>query len=115
MRDKDTYADLTALFTAEDREQVAKPFVDQVIGRIRAQARMRKLLLAVTGLGGALLAASQLPKLLADSVGLDASLTTSIIQAQEDVSALANANPLWLGIGAVVMLSLMAVAAMERA
>ncbi|WP_340694209.1 hypothetical protein [Hyphomonas sp.] len=115
MRDEDTYADLTALFTAEDREQEAKPFVDQVMGRIRAQARMRKLLLAVTGLGGALLAASQLPKLLADSVGLDSSLTTSILQAQEDVSALASANPLWLGIGAVVMLSLMAVAAMERA
>lgn len=115
MRDEDTYADLTALFAAEDREQEARPFVDQVMGRIRAQARMRKLLLAVTGLGGALLAASQLPKLLADSVGLDSSLTTSILQAQEDVSALASANPLWLGIGAVVMLSLMAVAAMERA
>jgi hypothetical protein len=115
MRDEDTYADLTALFAAEDREHAAAPFVDQVMGRIRAQARMRKLLLAVTGLGGALLAASQLPKLLADSVGLDASLTTSIIQAQDDVSAMASANPLWLGIGAVVMLSLMAVAAMERA
>jgi hypothetical protein len=115
MRDEDTYADLTALFAAEDREHEAAPFVDQVMGRIRAQARMRKLLLAVTGLGGALLAASQLPKLLADSVGLDASLTTSIIQAQNDVSAMASANPLWLGIGAVVMLSLMAVAAMERA
>lgn len=115
MRDEDTYADLTALFTAEDREHEARPFVDQVMGRIRAQARLRTLLLAVTGLGGALLAASQMPKLLADSVGLDASLTTSIIQAQADVSALASANPLWLGIGAVVMLSLMAVAAMERA
>ncbi|MEQ9434832.1 hypothetical protein [Hyphomonas sp.] len=114
MRDEDTYADLTALFTAEDREQAAKPFMDQVMGRIQAQTRLRKLLLAVTGLGGALLAASQMPKLLADSVGLDASLTTSIIQAQADVSALASANPLWLGIGAVVMLSLMAVAAMER-
>ncbi|WP_430401673.1 hypothetical protein [Hyphomonas sp.] len=114
MRDEDTYADLTALFTAEDREQAAKPFMDQVMGRIQAQARLRKLLLAVTGLGGALLAASQMPKLLADSVGLDASLTTSIIQAQADVSALASANPLWLGVGAVVMLSLMAVAAMER-
>ncbi|WP_439619650.1 hypothetical protein [Hyphomonas sp.] len=114
MRDEDTYADLTALFTAEDREQAAKPFMDQVMGRIQAQTRLRKLLLAVTGLGGALLAASQMPKLLADSVGLDASLTTSIIQAQADVSALASANPLWLGVGAVVMLSLMAVAAMER-
>ena len=114
MRDEDTYADLTALFTAEDREQAAKPFMDQVMGRIQAQTRLRKLLLAVTGLGGALLAASQMPKLLADSVGLDASLTTSIIQAQADVSALASANPLWLGIGAVVMLSLVAVAAMER-
>jgi hypothetical protein len=115
MRDEDTYADLTALFTAEDREQAAKPFMDQVMGRIQAQTRLRKLLLAVAGLGGALLAASQMPKLLADSVGLDASLTTSIIQAQADVSALASANPLWLGVGAVVMLSLMAVAAMERA
>tara|TARA_R110000787_G_scaffold25842_2_gene72486 strand:+ start:315 stop:662 length:348 start_codon:yes stop_codon:yes gene_type:complete len=115
MQNEDTYADLTALFAAEDRAVDGKPFVDQVMGRIQAQARMRKLLLAVTGLGGALLAASQLPKLLADSVGLDASLTTSIIQAQNDVSALASANPLWLGIGAVVMLSLMAVAAMERA
>ena len=115
MRDEDTYADLTALFAAEDREHEAKPFVDQVMGRVRAQARMRKLLLVAAGLGGAIVAASQLPKLLADSVGLDASLTTSIIQAQNDVSALASANPLWLGIGAVVMLSLMAVAAMERA
>ena len=115
MRDQDTYADLTALFTAEDREHEARPFVDRVMGRIRAQARLRKLLLGVTGLGGALLAASQLPKLLADSVGLDASLTTSILQAQENVSALASANPLWLGIGAIVMLSLAAVAATERA
>jgi hypothetical protein len=114
MRDEDTYADLTALFTAEDQEHEARPFVDRVMGRIRAQARIRKLLLAVTGLGGALLAASQLPTLLADSVGLDAALTTSIIQAQADAGALANANPLWLGIGAVVMLSLVAVAAMER-
>ncbi|KCZ93844.1 hypothetical protein [Hyphomonas johnsonii] len=114
MRDEDTYADLTALFSAEDREQEAKPFVDQVMGRIRAQARIRKLLLVVTGVGGALLAASQLPKLLADTVGLDASLTTSIIQVQTDASALASANPLWLGIAAIVGLSLLAVAAMER-
>ena len=115
MRDQDTYADLTALFAAEDREHEAGPFVDRVMGRIRAQARVRKLLLGATGLGGALLAASQLPKLLADSVGLDASLTTSILQAQENISALASANPLWMGIGAIVMLSLAAVAATERA
>jgi hypothetical protein len=115
MRDEDTYSDLTALFAAEDKAYEAKPFVDQMMRRIQAQARMRKLLLVGVGTIGAALAAFQLPKLLADTVGLDASLTTSIIQVQSDVNALASANPLWLGIGAMVMLSLAAVAAMERA
>mgnify|MGYP005831456765 CR=1 FL=1 len=115
MRDEDTYADLTALFVTEDRALEAKPFMDDVMGQIRAQGRMRKLLLAVSGIAGALLAASQLPKLLADTVGLDTSITTSIIQAQTDMTALASSNPLWLGIAAIVGLSLFAVAAMERA
>ncbi|MEH6807538.1 MAG: hypothetical protein V7651_01720 [Hyphomonas oceanitis] len=115
MRDEDTYADLTALFASEDRALEAKPFTDGVMGRVRAQGRMRKLLLAVTGVAGALVAASQLPKLLADTVGLDTSITTSIVQAQTDMTALASANPLWLGVAAVVGLSLLAVAAMERA
>ena len=115
MRDEDTYTDLTALFVTEDRALEAKPFMDDVMGQIRAQGRMRKLLLAVSGIAGALLAASQLPKLLADTVGLDTSITTSIIQAQTDMTALASSNPLWLGIAAIVGLSLFAVAAMERA
>ena len=115
MRDEDTYADLTALFASEDRALEAKPFTDGVMSRVRAQGRMRKLLLAVTGVAGALVAASQLPKLLADTVGLDTSITTSIVQAQTDMTALASANPLWLGVAAVVGLSLLAVAAMERA
>ena len=114
MRDEDTYADLTALFTAEDRALEAKPFADDVMGQIRAQGRVRKLLLTFTGIGGALVAASQLPKLLADTVGLDTSITTSILQAQTDMATLASSHPLWLGIAAIVGLSLFAVAAMER-
>ena len=110
-----TVQTLTALFATEDRALEAKPFTDDVMGQIRAKGRMRKLLLAVSGIAGALLAASQLPKLLADTVGLDTSITTSIIQAQTNMTALASSNPLWLGIAAIVGLSLFAVAAMERA
>tara|TARA_R110001606_G_scaffold136493_4_gene274061 strand:+ start:468 stop:815 length:348 start_codon:yes stop_codon:yes gene_type:complete len=115
MRDEDTYADLTALFATEDRALEAKLFTEDVMGQIRAQGRVRKLLLVFSGIAGALVAASQLPKLLADTVGLDTSITTSILQAQTDMATLASSNPLWLGVAAIVGLSLFAVAAMERA
>jgi len=60
----------------------AKPFVDQVMGRIRLQARLRKLFCwAVSRLAGALLAASHC-RICCRFVALDASLTTSIIQAR---------------------------------
>lgn len=114
MREEDTFEDLTSLFTAEDRALEAKPFVDEVMGKVRRRTMLRKLFLLGVGSAGAVVAALQVPSLLGDWITFDTNITTTIATAQQQASLLATSNPLWLGIAAIVGLSLAAVATMER-
>jgi hypothetical protein len=70
MREEETFQDLSSLFAAEDRALEAKPFVDDVMGKVRRRSLMRRgILLAVGGIG-AVVAALQLPGLLGEWVTL---------------------------------------------
>ena len=115
MREDDTFEDLTSLFTAEDRALDGQPFVDGVMGRIRRKSLIRKALLVGAGGAGAVVAALQVPSLLGDWITVDNTIVGAIATAQQQAGILASSNPLWLGIVAVVGLSLAAVATMERA
>ncbi|MEZ5945971.1 MAG: hypothetical protein R3C13_08065 [Hyphomonas sp.] len=115
MREEDTYQDLASLFSAEDRQLDAKPFVDDVMRGIRRRALMRKLVIAGVGAVGAIVAASQMPSLVGDWITFDDAIVTGIADARQQVGLLATINPLWLAIAAVAGLSFTAVATMERA
>jgi len=114
MRDDETFQDLTSLFAAEDRALEAKPFVDDVMGKVRRRKMMRRVFLLAVGGAGAVVAALQLPGLLGDWVTLDNTVTNTISSAQQQAGLLANADPLWLGIAAVVGLCVAAVTTLER-
>ncbi|KCZ55583.1 hypothetical protein HY29_11750 [Hyphomonas beringensis] len=114
MREQETYSDLTDLFTAEDRKLDPAPFVQDVMGGIRRKALMRRVLLGAVGLAGASVAAMQLPKLLSGWTGLDLALTKSVVDASKDASLLSTVDPLWLVVGGVVTLSLLAITTWER-
>ena len=114
MREDETFEDLTSLFAAEDRALEAKPFVDEVMGKVRRRTLLRKLFLLGVGGAGAVVAALQVPSLLGDWITVDNTIVTGIATAQQQAGLLASSNPLWLGIAAVVGLSVAAVATMER-
>jgi len=115
MREEETFQDLSSLFAAEDRALEAKPFVDEVIGKVRRRSMMRRGILLAVGGAGAVVAALQVPGLLGDWTTLDNTVVNSIATAQQQANLLASSNPLWLGIAAVVGLCVAAVATMERA
>jgi hypothetical protein len=114
MREEDTFEDLTSLFAAEDRALEAKPFVDEVMGKVRRRMLARKAFLLAVGGAGAVVAALQVPSLLGDWITVDNTVVSAISSAQQQAGLLASTNPLWLGIAAIVGLSLAAVATMER-
>jgi hypothetical protein len=114
MREEDTFEDLTSLFAVEDRALEAKPFVDEVMGKVRRRTLARKALLLAVGGAGAVVAALQVPSLLGDWITVDNTVVSAISSAQQQAGLLASTNPLWLGIAAIVGLSLAAVATMER-
>lgn len=114
MREDDTFEDLASLFAAEDRALEAKPFVDEVMGKVRRRSLMRRAFLLVAGGAGAVVAALQVPSLLGDWLTVDNTVVNAISTAQQQAGLLASTNPLWLGIAAVVGLSLVAVTTMER-
>ncbi|MBD3770996.1 MAG: hypothetical protein IE925_12700 [Rhodobacterales bacterium] len=114
MREEDTFEDLTSLFAAEDRALEAKPFVDEVMGKVRRRTLARKAFLLAVGGAGAVVAALQVPSLLGDWITVDNTVVSAISSAQQQAGLLASTNPLWLGIAAIVGLSLAAVATMER-
>ena len=114
MREEDTFEDLTSLFAAEDRALEAKPFVDAVMGKVRRRSLLRRALLLTAGSAGAVVAALQVPSLLGDWITVDNTVVNTIATAQQQAGILASTNPLWLGIAAIVALSLAAVATMER-
>ena len=114
MREEETFEDLASLFAAEDRALDAKPFVAEVMGKVRRRTRLRRAFLIGVGGAGALVAALQVPSLLGDWITVDNTIVTAISTAQQQAGLLASTNPLWLGIAAMVGLSLAAVATMER-
>ncbi len=115
MRDQENHSDLTELFTAEDRELDAAPFVKDVMAGIRRKALFRRLLLGAVGMAGAGVSALQLPGLLSNWTGLDSLVTQTITDARQDASLLTTIDPLWLTVGGVVAISLLAITAWERA
>ncbi len=114
MREEETFDDLTSLFAADDRELEAKPFVDEVMGKVRRRSIVRRAVLLAVGGAGAVVAALQVPGLLGDWTMLDHSVVNTISSAQQQAGMLATANPLWLGIVGVVGLCLAAVTTLER-
>lgn len=114
MREEETFQDLSSLFAAEDRALEAKPFVDEVMGKVRHRALMRRAVLLAVGGVGAVVAALQLPGLLGEWVTLDSTVTNTISSAQQQASLLATADPLWLGVVAVIGLCVAAVTSLER-
>lgn len=118
MRDDETFQDLSSLFAAEDRALEAKPFADDVMGKVRRRKIVRKVFLLAAGGAGALLAALQVPNLLGDWILLDGSVDTTILSAissaQQQAGLLASADPIWLAIAGVVGVTVAAVTTMER-
>ncbi|MBB40822.1 MULTISPECIES: hypothetical protein [Hyphomonas] len=114
MREEDTFQDLSSLFAAEDRALEAKPFVDDVMGKVRRRSLVRRGVLLAVGGAGAVVAALQLPGLLGDWTMLDNTVVNTISSAQQQAGLLASTDPLWLGIAAVVGLCVAAVTALER-
>lgn len=115
MREHQDYSDLTDLFTAEDRKLDGKPFVADVMSGIRRKTMFRRIVLAGVGVAGAGVAAMQLPKLLTGWTGLDGVVTKTITDARADAGLLTTVDPLWMMIGGMVVLTLLAVTTMERA
>jgi len=115
MRDQETYSDLTDLFAAEDRKMDPAPFVNEVMTGIRRKALFRRLLLGAVGVAGAGVAALQLPGLLSNWTGLDQIVTRTVTDARQDANLLTSADPIWLMVGGVVALSLLAITSWERA
>ncbi|MEE2922862.1 MAG: hypothetical protein VYC38_13955 [Pseudomonadota bacterium] len=115
MRDQETYSDLTDLFAAEDRKMDPAPFVKDVMTGIRRKSLFRRLLLGAVGVAGAGVAAVQLPGLLSNWAGLDQLVTRTVSDARQDASLVTSADPIWLMVGGVVALSLLAITSWERA
>lgn len=119
MREEDTYTDLTDLFAAEDKALDAAPFVNEVMTGIRRRALFRRIVLAGVGTAGAVLAALQVPAFLGRFSGAenvtDAVVAQSLSKVQNGVNLLETVDPLWMAIGGVVLLSLVAVTTLERA
>ena len=71
------------------------------------------------GTVGAAVAALQVPKLFGECITVDNTIVSAISTAQQQAGMqaglLSTTNPLWIGIAAMVVFSLAAVATMERA
>ena len=123
MREQDAYKDLSDLFRVEDNALPAEPFTRQVMGRVRRQKMVRRLVVGGLGLTGAAIAAMQLPQLFAEWTGVDQAVTQALTTAPAELSSaavsqlstLAMANPMWLAIAAGASLCIFAVSAFERA
>ncbi|MCA8902720.1 MAG: hypothetical protein KDA53_15885 [Hyphomonas sp.] len=119
MREEEAYQDLAALFAAEDRKMDPKPFVAGVMGKVRRRTLRRKLVIFGVGTVGAAVAALQVPKLFGEWITVDNTIVSAISTAQQQAGMqaglLSTTNPLWIGIAAMVVFSLAAVATMERA
>jgi len=123
MREQDAYKDLSDLFRVEDNALPAEPFTRQVMGNVRRQKMMRRLVVGSLGLTGAAIAAMQLPQLFAEWAGVDKTVTEALTTAPTELSSaavnqlstLAMSNPMWLAIAAGASLCVFAVSAFERA
>lgn len=122
MREQDAYKDLSDLFRVEDNALPAEPFTRSVMHKVGQQKLMRRLVVGSLGLVGAVIAAMQLPTLLAEWVGVDKTVTHALTTARTELAApeltslteIAMTNPLWLGIAAGAVLCVLAVSAFER-
>lgn len=123
MREQDAYKDLSDLFRVEDNALPAEPFTRQVMGNVRRQKRVRRLVVGSLGLTGAAIAAMQLPQLFAEWTGVDKTVTEALTTAPTELSSaamsqlstLAMSNPMWLAIAAGAAFCIFAVSAFERA
>ena len=123
MREQDAYKDLSDLFMVEDNALPAQPFTRQVMHRVGRQKTIRRVVVGSLGLTGAVIAALQLPQLLADWVGVDKTVTDALTTAPTELGAAAVnqlstaalSNPMWLAIAAGAALCVFAVSTFERA
>ena len=123
MREQDAYKDLSDLFMVEDNALPAQPFTRQVMHRVGRQKTIRRVVVGSLCLTGAVIAALQLPQLLADWVGVDKTVTDALTTAPTELGAAAVnqlstaalSNPMWLAIAAGAALCVFAVSTFERA
>jgi len=122
MRDQDAYKDLSDLFRVEDNALPAEPFTREVMGNVRRQRTMRRIVIGSLGLTGGAIAAMQLPQLFAEWTGVDKTVTEALTTAPTElssaavsqISTLAMTNPMWLAIAAGAALCVFVVSAFER-
>lgn len=123
MREQDAYKDLSDLFRVEDNALPEQPFTRQVMRRVGHQKRTRRLVVGSLGLTGAVIAAIQLPALLAEWVGVDKTVTQALTTAptelstaaMNELSTAAMSNPMWMIIAGGAALCVFAVSTFERA
>lgn len=122
MLDQDACKDLSDLFRVEDNLLPAEPFTRQVMRGVRRQKMVRRCVVGGLGLAGAGIAATHLPALLAEWVGIDKTVTEALTRAPAELStaavnqlsSAAMNNPIWLAIAAGAALCFFAVSAFER-
>jgi hypothetical protein len=122
MREQDAYKDLSDLFRVEDNALPEQPFTRQVMRQVGHQKMRRRMVVGSLGLTGAVIAAMQMPALLAEWVGVDKTVTEALAIAPTELSAAAMSelsttamsNPVWMIIGAGAALCLFAVSTFER-
>ncbi len=123
MREQDAYKDLSDLFRVEDNALPEQPFTRQVMRQVGHQKMRRRMVVGSLGLTGAVIAAMQMPALLAEWVGVDKTVTDVLTTAPTELSAAAMnqlsaaamSNPMWMAIAGGAALCLFAVSAFERA
>ncbi len=113
MTDPNTH-DLAALFAAEDRRLADDGFRDAVMGRIRRQSRLRRLVIFAAGAAGAAGAAVQLPQLLSGWMGADEVVNSAVVSVRSEVTSFMG-DPLVLLVAAAAAVCILAVTQFEQA
>lgn len=108
------HGDLTALFQTNDKRLDPGPFTTRVMGRIARERRRRRIVLAGAGSLGALGTLSQVPAIMMSLSGLGGQVSIPGEAVRRELALIIGADPLWLGVIAVIGLCAVATMALER-
>lgn len=107
--------ELQASFAKEDAALEATPFVDQINRRIDRSRRLRRLVLAGTGLVGAAFALFQLPGLLGQVTPTAAGMTERVTTPLRETASAAASDPVWMAVAGALAITWLLLATFERA